>query len=162
MLGQLRSLTASNIHKMILSDDSVQSKKANQSLPFNKTWIFKYHKYETLGILLYSSNINSLIHDWSHQTLIQYLFMRYCSRCWWYTGKRSLHSDFLFFFVFSSCTHGIRKFPGQGSNLSCSSGNTRSLIYFARPGIKTMPLERQRQILKLPYHSRNSYILIIK
>ena len=67
-----------------------------------------------------------------------------------------------FIFFFFSHAHGIWKFPGQGSNLSCSChlrhshNTTRSLTHSAGPGIEQGPWQRQCQILSLLRHSRNS------
>ena len=44
------------------------------------------------------------------------------------------HSLFFFFFPFFSCTRGIEKFLGQGSNPHCPKDNTRSLIHFTAVG----------------------------
>ena len=64
--------------------------------------------------------------------------------------RSSIHSFILFFFFFSfftsSCTHGIWKFPGQGSNLSNSCnpnqhGDTaRSLHCCTTVGTPVFPL----------------------
>ena len=64
-----------------------------------------------------------------------------------------------FFFFFSSCTHGIWKFPGWVGNLTHSSdlgpscGNSRSLTHCARLGIEPVP----HQGLELPW--RQCWIL---
>ena len=63
-------------------------------------------------------------------------------------------------FVFG-CSLSVWKFPGQGSNLSCSCdlchrcSDIRSLTHCTRMGIKPMPLQRC-WILNPLYHSRNS------
>ena len=43
---------------------------------------------------------------------------------------------FFFFLFFLGHTCGIWKYPGKGSNQSCSHSNTRSLIHWAKPGIE--------------------------
>ena len=59
----------------------------------------------------------------------------------------------LVLFLFFGCTHGIRKFPSQGSNLSCSCDlchsctNARSLTHCTRPGIKP-ELQQQPELLQ--------------
>ena len=60
------------------------------------------------------------------------------------------------------CTHGMWKFPGQGSNLSLicdlchSCGNVGPSTSCIRPGIKPVPPQRQCLFRNLLCHSRNS------
>ena len=69
---------------------------------------------------------------------------------------------FFIFLSFFGCTHSISKFPGQGSNSSCSCnlrhscGNGRSFTHCARPEIKPAPPQRQCRIINPLYHSRSS------
>ena len=81
------------------------------------------------------------------------------------------------FFLFYGCTCGIWKFPSQGSNWSsnCSptlqpqqcpmqitsltyatSGNTRFLTHWARPGSKSTSSQRLHWVLNLLSHSGKS------
>ena len=70
----------------------------------------------------------------------------------------------VFVFVFFGCTCGILKFPGQGSDPSCSCNlchscsNAGSSTLCAVPGIEPAPPQRQRQILNLLCLSGNSQI----
>ena len=54
---------------------------------------------------------------------------------WQYQILNPLSISFFFF----GCTHGMCKFLGQGSNLSCRCSNTRSLTHCARMRLKTAP-----------------------
>ena len=86
---------------------------------------------------------------------------------------------FLFFFNGHPCS--IWKFPVQGLNWSCSCslchshgntgfephptyvaawGNARSLIHWARPGIKPASSQKQRQVLNLLSHRGNSCFVL--
>ena len=82
------------------------------------------------------------------------------------------------FFFFHVCTWGIRKFPGQGVNWSCScrsapqpqqhqiwatSGNraaacsnARSLTHRVKPGVKLTSSQRQHCVLNALRHNGNS------
>ena len=82
-----------------------------------------------------------------------------------YGGDRSKD---LFFFFFFGHTHGIWKFPGQGSNPSLhfnlchGCGNARSLTHCAGPRIKPEPqqqlepLQRRQWILNPRCHCGNA------
>ena len=71
---------------------------------------------------------------------------------------------YFFFLFFNSCTCGTWKFLGQGWNQSCSWGlchshsHTRSLTYWARPGIEPTSSQRQYWVLNLLIHNGNSSI----
>ena len=72
--------------------------------------------------------------------------------------------EFFFFFFFGH-TLGIWKFPGQGSNPSCSCDNTGSLTHSFGPGIEPVLPQRQGWILSPLNHngnSKNSYNSIMK
>ena len=79
-------------------------------------------------------------------------------------------SHLLFYFYIFGCNFGLWKFPGQGSNLSCSCNlrqscsNTGFLTPCAGPEMEPMlqcqlkPLQRQQRILHRLCHSRNAFI----
>ena len=70
--------------------------------------------------------------------------------------------EVVFFFSFFGHTHGIWKFPGQGSNpshcfdLHHSCSNTRSLTHGSGLGIEPVPPQWQCHIPNLLCHSGNS------
>ena len=99
----------------------------------------------------------------------------------WGTAWDAHFFSFLFFFFLSFYSHtfSIWKFPGQGSNHSCSCwptpqpqqcriqavsatyttahGNTRSLTHWTRPGMELHPHRDKHQVLNLESHNRNSW-----